>query len=212
MAMIVFRQQPRELDEQDRERSRIPRLLWDAKLEKVSAGSPQREMLEKYLHNLETMLREGVGLYLSGDFSVGKSSCAAIVGKAVMAHGGTALFVSTDDIKDWYIEHTRFDEDYSMVERMILSDLLILDNLGEEPDKEYSGSRIVRIVRVRVESRKPTVITTNLKSKPFIERYGQRLTEVMKGAFLSAHAEGPNFRQQRKDGLDAWAKDLKSNG
>lgn len=202
--MLRDKDQARALDDKDRIRSHIPVRLWEASWVKVDPEAKHHKPLSKFLDQLDDMLSRGIGLYLWGDYSVGKSSCAAIIAKQVIARGGTALFVSADDLKDLYINETPFDEDYTMVERLLRVDLLIIDNVGEEPDREYSGSRIVRIVRARVDDRKMTIITTNLKKADVQARYGDKLLEVMCGSMMPVEMRGKNWRRDMGVKLTEW--------
>ena len=194
----------REITKADMERAQIGAALWQASFDRIPDGLDHEIDVGMFIRDVRVMISKGLGLLLWGDYSQGKSACAAMCCKEVIGRGGTALFIYTDDVKDFYIDRIPFDDDQTMVQRMESVDLLVLDNMGEEPEKDYSQGRLIKILRKRTDRVKSTIVTTNLNSEELAERYGQKAMQIMIPSMKPVKVAGKNWREERARHIQAW--------
>jgi len=109
-------------------------------------------------------------LVLVGDYGCGKTHLAAAIANYTLYHKQmNPIFAVTPDLLDYLRTTFGPDSDASYDERFNAfrgADLLILDDLGAELDRNAEASRHVRdetlgLIGDRIESGKGTVITTN---------------------------------------------------
>src|SRR5216683_2881174 len=84
-------------------------------------------------------------------------------------------------------------------ERMRKAGLLVLDDAGiEHSPSGYAVSRIIAAIEWREAEEKPTLVTTNLSSKDFKHRYGDRIASRIDGDPLAfTTCTGPDRRLLR---------------
>lgn len=116
------------------------------------------------------------------------------------------MFVSTPDliaeIRACYSPSSARTVD-EVVGRYLGADVLVLDDVGTEPDKDDATSHMYRILEKR---RKPIIITSNYSTQRLRERTPEwakvvsRMRERMRGAVLT----GPDRREPQGDPWAAW--------
>lgn len=62
--------------------------------------------------------------------------------------------------------------------------LLVLDDMGVEEAGDRTASVLDDLINHRSEGGAPTIITTNLDRKPFVERYGERIVDRLRACGL----------------------------
>lgn len=77
------------------------------------------------------------------------------------------------------------------------SDLLIIDDLGTETVTQYTVAWLYDIVNSRINSRKPTVINTNLTHEELRQRYADRITSRLLGEYRPLVFSGCDVRLQK---------------
>lgn len=178
-------------------RSKIPKRYWNVKYEKIYSRNKLK--IENYFDNLLEWINKGFGLYLfSKNNSFGKTSISVIIGKKVLSFGKTVLFIKPDQIQQYLIEHTAFDEVQTYKDRILQVDLLILDDLN----KEYCGKTnfiktiLENIVRDRMQNLKPILITSNIEPDKIKSKYSKSLSEMFKECMFSVEIKSDkNWRE-----------------
>ena len=118
------------------------------------------EILEKaqsFVENWEEMKRENTGLLFWGDVGTGKSYTAACIANALMEQEVPVLMRNMGDFMSG-----DFEEREELCRSIASYGLVILDDLGMERGTEYGLETAFRVIDARCESRRPTIITTNL--------------------------------------------------
>lgn len=175
-------------------RSLIPDSFWDVSLEAIPDGIAYKEIIRKYIENLDDHVRDGVGLVLAGPHGSGKTSAAVIIAKEVLARGGSCRFVTEDKLVGAVINKEREDEDWTFERRVRETMMLVLDDLGMVPLS--GGANIVeRVMNERLQYARPTIITMNLGPGEFDSRY-PALSERIKGRMLWVACSGINWREE----------------
>ena len=89
-------------------RLNIGELYWNASYDQIPKHAAYKMFVGRYLVKLETVINKGIGLYLWGDNSRGKTYIAAIICKAAVEKGYTAYMILADDLKSAVIERLLF--------------------------------------------------------------------------------------------------------
>jgi DNA replication protein DnaC len=152
----------RALNEADMERMKVPRRFW-----KTTSGGIQdkrvRNKISKYLEDLDRFVQDGIGMVLSGENGVGKTSAAVYLLKEIRKRGFSCLFLEAAKLKALVIEHTPFDDEQTLWERAAVVDFLLLDDLwkGTKDSKSFGDDLLDELLRTRSGELRPTLITTN---------------------------------------------------
>jgi len=130
-------------------------------------NSAHRKEIGKYLFKFKDYLVQGTGLYIYGDYGVGKTSLAVGVMKRALLVDCRPYLVRASEIPRIIIEKTEIDYLWGMgtvPERNVLQncDLLVIDNLNEELSGKWQSTALEDLVRDRYEAKLATIVTSNL--------------------------------------------------
>jgi len=203
--------QRRKLTQADVERARIPRRFWHLSYSSIpeSARSP----IQRYMLGIDGHLDAGDGLLLWGPNGVGKTSIAVLVAFEAMRRGASALFMTSESIRQSYIEGSPFDDDFSMIDRARIVDVLVIDDMAKEHrgDTEFAERMLENLLRQRAAARKTTIITTNLsivqddrserRKASLAAVYPASLVEVIQGSLYPVQVIGPDQRKTEALGI-----------
>jgi len=193
----------RELHIDDMRRIGVGKRFWGVTLDQIPDSGKYKEELKRYLENLSSNIKGGVGLLFYGDYRQGKTSAATILAKAVVAHGGTAFFIRSDDLVGSMIEKKPFDADQTVMERIEAVDLLIIDDVGSEHvgKSQFNSSLLERLVRHRYDNKKVLIITVNLQPNKLAEAYGEGTLKVMKSMMRLVRVDGTHWYEDEIKGI-----------
>lgn len=189
------------------ERIRIPPLYWNDSI-KDMPDKPYKALIQDWVTNIKSKIAIGKGLYLYGEFGMGKSSSAAILLRAAAARGIFGLWVDFRHIAEYHIEGTRFDEQETYFQRMSNVPLLVIDEFEAKANKHYQIDVVENIVRIRRHANRPTIITSNQALTAFAAMQASKsedekkifalvagLLGVFPEALATVRVEGRNFRK-----------------
>lgn len=165
-------------------RRRIPRRFW------ALVVKPKETLAIEYARAL--LDGKGILLLLHGDAGCGKSTAAAW---ALSQRVGT--WIDAPDLA----RPPKGDDDASD-EGMATTPFLVMDDLGIEysTEKRYAEKRINLVLSKREASMLPTLLTTNLDTAEFKERYGDRTVSRLNGDPLGWQTvAGPDLRLARHE-------------
>ena len=138
-------------------------------------------------------------LILLGGTGLGKTHLSTAVAKTVIDKYFDVLYVTaTGMISDF--EQKKFggaEKDLVDTSRYYSADLLIIDDLGTEMVTQFSVSCIYEIINARINSRKSTIISTNLGNEEFTKRYWDRITSRIFGEYQPVIFCGTDVRLQK---------------
>tara|TARA_R110002167_G_scaffold89203_1_gene240640 strand:- start:13609 stop:14214 length:606 start_codon:yes stop_codon:yes gene_type:complete len=144
-------------------RTQIPKIYWDARLSKI-VPSKDAEKLTRFVNEIiEKGTLSSEGLYIYGAYGVGKSAAAAIILKSALSRGKFGLWTNFCDITSYHTDEKRYrySEAESMYDRMLSSEILVIDEFSVTSKDWFPIQVIERAVRDRVRNQKPTIITSN---------------------------------------------------
>lgn len=133
--------------------------------------------VKMYFYNPELHAEVGIGLSLLGSIGLGKSTLQAFVCEAACEAGLSLCWINSAimaaDLK-------RFD-DHDVRKhtetKLLRSDLLVVDDLGNEQMSDFLHSEIDRIFSYRHDRNRATSITSNRSLRDLAKRYGERVTD-----------------------------------
>lgn len=194
----------RKLTIGDVRRANLPERYWEASLNAIPDRLAYKQKVEKYLGSILEMLDQGIGLYLwSTENGSGKTSIAALIAKEALRYGKTVFFEESSRLKGSLINKEQFEEGTSIEERMMVVDVLILDDIGKEyrTSSGYAENVIETLVRARVQKVKTTIMTGNVHPKDMKKIYSEDFAALLKESVVPVNVTGHDFREARAKAL-----------
>ncbi len=194
----------RKLTIGDVRRANLPERYWEASLSAIPDHLDYKHKIKKYLDNLVEMMEQGIGLYLwSSENGTGKTSVSALIAKEALRYGRTVFFEESSRLKGMLINKEQFEEGTSIEERMMMVDVLILDDIGKEyrTSSGYAENVIETLVRARVQKVKTTIMTGNVHPKDMKKIYSEDFSALLKESVVPVNVTGYDFREARAKAL-----------
>jgi len=130
---------------------------------------------KKWLNNFSSKINH---IIFSGFTGVGKTYLSKVLAKEVMIKGYSTYYTTAFQLNTQMLKyHTTFTEEKEkLLENLLESDYLIIDDLGTEPVlKNITQEYLLLILTERNINNKKTIINTNLAPTHILERYGERI-------------------------------------
>ena len=174
--------------------------------------NPLMDKARAYVEHWDEAYRNNIVLLLFGDVGTGKSFFAGCIANALLDRDVPVLMTNFHTILNKLTG--MFSEDrVELIASLGTYDLLILDDLGVERSKEYAMEQMFHVIDCRYRSRKPMIVTTNLrldaiKNPPDLAhaRIYDRILECCAPILFP----GKNFREERAAATKATAKQIVS--
>ena len=179
-------------------RLNIGKRYWDARIHRIPEDAAHRPVLEAYLRDIEEHHAKGEGLFLYGEYSVGKTFALSALAIAFVRMGYQAYVVQSADLNEAIIKGLPFDAEQTVMDRCRTVDFLGIDDLGKEWLKKGSGFKeqaIEQLLRFRSRELLPTIITTNMNAETFKERYGESAAAILLESMIDLQMEGADLRR-----------------
>jgi DNA replication protein DnaC len=137
---------------------------------------------------------------MTGTPGVGKTFLSACIARTVSAQGFSVVYDTAINVFAQFenAHFTREEESRVSKRRYLLSDLLILDDLGSEMTTPFVQSALYELVNTRLINHKATVISTNLSPEEMSLRYSMQSTSRLLGEYQMLKFQGPDIRQKKK--------------
>ncbi|MBR5409681.1 MAG: ATP-binding protein [Clostridia bacterium] len=138
-------------------------------------------------------------LFLSGPTGLGKTHLSLAIAGEVIRKGYTVLYNSAQNLfAELNREYFGKPEDRGQYESLVLGcDLLVIDDLGVEFSSAFSRAELYNIINTRLNTRRPTIISSNLTLKGIEEAYSQRISSRLIGDYLQLQFIGADVRQKK---------------
>ena len=138
------------------------RYLYDYTFANDNGKNPLMDKARAYVENWKGAYKSNIGLLLFGDVGTGKSFFAGCIANALLDQDVPVLMTNFPTILNRLTG--MFSEDRSeFIASFDEYDLLIIDDLGVERSTEYAMEQMFFVIDSRYRSRRPMIITTNLK-------------------------------------------------
>ena len=190
----------RTLGRSDLERMNIPKKFWGAKVQ--YAPESVRDVVRRYLLNVDKMVERGAGMYVVGGPGVGKTSIAVMVCKEARSCGFTAYFSPVWELRECIKSRVMFEEDTSVLDRCKGVSVLVLDDLSIEDAKDYTfgARRIEELLAYRGSQKLVTLVTSRLSIADLDDSY-ESLISSTRGCMVFLSVEGPDQRRKQDEEL-----------
>ena len=172
--------------------------------------NPEMQKAHDYVVHWSEMKAKSIGLLLWGDVGTGKSFFAGCIANALLDRDVPVLMTNFPTILNRLTG--MFSEDRAdFIASFDEYDLLIIDDLGVERSTEYAMEQMFFVIDSRYRSRRPMIITTNLKlaelkNPPDLShaRIHDRILERCAPILFA----GKNFREENAGATRQTAKDI----
>lgn len=186
------------------------RYLYDYTFANDNGQNPLMKKAHAYVEHWGEAYRNNTGLLLFGDVGTGKSFFAGCIANALLDRDIPVLMTNFPTILNRLTG--MFSEDRAeFIASLSEYDLLIIDDLGVERNTEYAMEQMFTVIDGRYRSRKPMIITTNLKLEEIKNppdlahaRIYDRILERCAPVLFS----GKNFREEQAKATKAAAKGI----
>ena len=150
---------------------------------------------KKFSENFEN---EDKGLVFYGDTGLGKTFLSSCIAKALMDRGKIVVYVNAPRLFMIY-ENNRFNllEDESIIKDIYSADLLIIDDLGTEPQTKNNISFLFDILSERLANNKKMIISTNYSMNELTKIYSSRFTSRLYEYFIIYGFYGSDIRIEK---------------
>lgn len=137
-------------------------------------------------------------LMFYGSVGLGKTFLSSSIAKELMDKGHTVVYVRATGLFNAY-EDYRFgrNTDRSVIENIYGSDLLIIDDLGTEPNSANNLSFLFDVINERINKGKKIIINTNLSLGELTKMYSTRFTSRLYEHFNMYKFMGEDIRLQK---------------
>lgn len=143
------------------------------------------DMKDQYVPYFST---NSPNLYFYGPTGTGKTYLVNSIAKAVLDRGFTVLYQTANQLLDFLVSYSfMFEQDrkenkekYDFIYEV---DLLIIDDLGTEYINDKLVSVLFELINGRLISRKPIIISSNIKIEELADVYDQRIASRIAGEY-----------------------------
>ena len=138
-----------------------------------------------------------MGLFLCGSIGTGKTHAAIVLSNELIDRYFTrVLFIkSADAIAKIRGSFDDSSKDKGLVDRMINTELLIIDDFGIENRTDFLVETFYRIIDARYSQKRPTIITSNQSLKDLSSRYIPQIASRIKEMCASIKFGGEDRRE-----------------
>lgn len=147
----------------------------------------------------ETFSNSSESILMFGKTGLGKTHLSLAIANKVLERGYSVIYDSIINILR-SIEREHFSREHSseMIDLIMETDLLILDDLGTEYETPFYSSTVYNIINTRLNSGKPTIISTNLDYAGIRRRYDERVVSRITAVYTCMEFKGEDVRFQLK--------------
>jgi len=159
------------------------------------------DKLGQFIDNLEDNLKSGKGLLILGPVGTGKTSCLAIIAKAILALNrhefnlqSDFVFTSLEDLVNAICT-----KDYDFTKDCNGTLALMLDDFGREYFPEFAFSTFENMIEFRYANKQSTFITSNLTAESLREnRRFQRIVDRWRECNEVIQISGESMRKSQQ--------------
>ncbi len=135
-------------------------------------------------------------LLLNGNPGLGKTFLSACIARSVSDSGYSVVYETASRLFG-QLERARFTGDpeaQGQAARFTACELLIIDDLGSELVTPFVQSALYGVINDRLLAGLPTIVSSNLQSEEFSQRYGPAIASRLLGSFRQVAFVGQDIR------------------
>lgn len=162
------------------------------------------KQVRKYIDQSQSLLKDGVGLYLWGSNGTGKSHLMNCAFMELIKKWNRVRIYSMDEIVDKFTSAWYSDEDKSELNHVLRTiDFLGIDEFGKNVDKDgnpiYLPDLVKRVmesvIRFRVQMHKPIWFASNTDPKFVKEVFSEDVASLLREAVVPICVRGEDYRK-----------------
>jgi len=141
------------------------------------------------------------GLLFFGSVGTGKTFLSSCIANKLISNGIDVLYYSSINLFTRLADYNFGNDHTSRIDfnnKLYLSSLLIIDDLGTEITNAFTGGELFAILNARCANELPTIISTNLSLKQLQDIYGDRIFSRIVDKFSPYKFTGDDIRIKRK--------------
>lgn len=154
---------------------------------------------KNYCENFDNEIKS---LLFSGSTGLGKTFLSSCIAKELIDRGKIVVYVRATKLFNMY-EDYKFgrNDDKSAIDSLYNADLLIIDDLGTEPQNKNNVSFLFDIICERLSSEKKLIINTNLSVNEMAKIYSSRFASRIYEGFEVYKFYGDDIRIEKLKNL-----------
>lgn len=160
------------------------------------------EKVESYLKQCVDFKDEGIGLFLWGANGTGKSHLLNCLFKKLLEKRYKVRIVSFSALIENYTNGWYKDDAKAIFRELKHCDFLAIEEIGKELEMKNNAvviNVLDNLLRFRLQSNKPTFITSNLKPSEIELKYTPDIASMLKEGSVPVQVMGSDFRDKIKD-------------
>jgi DNA replication protein DnaC len=154
----------------------------------------------KYAANFAKMKKEGIGLLIYGDPGNGKTYVSSCIANELISNSIPVICISInvllDRIKQTFNTWGKEGEE-TILRSLSNADLLIIDDLGTEQNKDWPKTTVYNILDSRYRNGLPIIVTTNFPLEELKEKYHERTYDRLLEMCTPVRNDGKSIRVEK---------------
>lgn len=161
--------------------------------------SAMKKILEYTMQYAATFTPDSKSILMFGQTGLGKTHLSLAIANKVLEKGYGVIYDSAINIlRSIEKEHFSHEHSSEMIDLVMDTDLLILDDLGTEYETPFYNATIYNIINTRLNRRKPSIISTNLDFSGISRRYDKRVMSRIISEYSCLEFKGDDVRLQKR--------------
>ena len=159
-----------------------------------------KNILEFTMQYANTFTPNSKSILLFGETGLGKTHLSLAIANVVLKKGYSVIYDSAINIlRTIEKEHFSYEHSSDMIDLVMNTDLLILDDMGTEYESKFYNATIYNIINTRLNCGKPSIISTNLDFESINNRYDQRVMSRIVSMYTCLEFKGKDVRLQKRN-------------
>lgn len=156
-----------------------------------------KKILEFTHQYASTFTPDSGSIFMFGRTGLGKTHLSLAIANTVLEKGYSVIYDSVINIlRSIEKEHFSREHTSEMIDLVMETELLILDDLGTEYETPFYNATIYNILNTRLNCSRPTIISTNLDFAGISRRYDERVVSRIVSAYSCLEFHGEDVRLQ----------------
>ncbi len=158
-----------------------------------------KNILEYTRQYAATFSLDSKSILMFGQTGLGKTHLSLAIANSVLQKGYSVIYDSAINIlRSIEKEHFSYEHSSEMIDLVMNTDLLILDDIGTEYESNFYNATVYNIINTRLNCGKPTIISTNLDFDGIARRYDKRVMSRIVSMYACLEFKGKDVRLQKR--------------
>lgn len=158
-----------------------------------------KNILEYTMQYAATFSPDSKSILMFGQTGLGKTHLSLAIANTVLQKGYSVIYDSAINIlRNIEKEHFSHEHSSEMIDLVMNTDLLILDDIGTEYESPFYKATIYNIINTRLNCRRPSIISTNLDFEGISGRYDKRVMSRIVSMYSCLEFKGKDVRLQKR--------------